>query len=296
MIENQLSRNPDWSRVEGAIGKENLNKLRSKTVAVYGLGGLGTEIVRLLTMNGLENFYFADPDLVSAANITRHPATQNDIGMSKVKFAEKMVKSKNPNAKVVIDRVDARNKPYSGKCDLLIIAGLGSQHAQEQIANKALEKGRTVLVCGVYNTAEAGEVFVLKPEIGPCYTCYMELTREKLTHIQPPPAQPYGVPIDQVEAVPGLANRIEIIAGFTVETIMDTLLGRSISHHKDPDINMYIFAINKIQIHFPMPEGQEFLGPRAGRFFKLPKSETCNNCYPKPIQKQRVNLNQIIRD
>lgn len=295
MTENENRLGADWSRVEGAIGKSNLEILRTKSVVVVGMGSLGMNITRLLAMNGVKNFNLIDPDVVKPANITRLPASISDINKKKVLLGREIIKSKNPQAYVHIESIDARfSSFFDVGHDLIIIAGLGSQDIQEQIANRSLKKGRKVLVAGVYGTGNAGEMFVLKPDKGPCYTCFRELTRNPEGQIRT--NNPYGVPTDQVEAVPGLANNIEIVAALAVDTAMNTLLGKPISHHNNPDTNMYIFAINKIKIHFPLPKGvSNDLGPLAVMFFALPKAVDCQNCNPKGPRGRRL-LRNVLHD
>ena len=42
-----------FDRLEKLIGKENLNKLHSKTVAVVGVGGVGGYALETLVRNGI---------------------------------------------------------------------------------------------------------------------------------------------------------------------------------------------------------------------------------------------------
>ena len=45
-----------FERVIKLIGEDNLNKIRSKTVCVVGLGGVGGYAVEGLVRSGIENF------------------------------------------------------------------------------------------------------------------------------------------------------------------------------------------------------------------------------------------------
>ncbi len=90
-----------FSRTEMLIGKENVQKLHSKKVAVFGIGGVGSFVVEALVRAGIENFVLVDKDVVDITNLNRQIiATHNTIGMPKVEVAKKRILEINPNAKV----------------------------------------------------------------------------------------------------------------------------------------------------------------------------------------------------
>lgn len=90
-----------FSRTEMLIGKENVQKLHSKKVAVFGIGGVGSYVVEALVRAGIENFVLVDKDVVDITNLNRQIiATHNTIGMPKVEVAKKRILEINPNAKV----------------------------------------------------------------------------------------------------------------------------------------------------------------------------------------------------
>jgi len=90
-----------FSRTELLIGKDNLEKLHNATVAVFGLGGVGSFVVEALARSGIGNFILVDNDVVSSSNLNRQLiATLNTIGKSKVDVMKERILSINPNAKV----------------------------------------------------------------------------------------------------------------------------------------------------------------------------------------------------
>ena len=60
-----------YERLEGLIGKENIEKLNSKTVAVVGLGGVGGYVVETLIRNGINDIILIDFDNVDINNKNR---------------------------------------------------------------------------------------------------------------------------------------------------------------------------------------------------------------------------------
>jgi len=93
------------SRTELLIGKAALAALRTKTVAVLGIGGVGSYAVEALARGGIGRLLLVDDDTVCLTNINRQiHATQKTIGRNKVDVMAERVHEIDPR----ID-VDARN-------------------------------------------------------------------------------------------------------------------------------------------------------------------------------------------
>lgn len=83
------------------VGQENLQKLKSKKVAIFGIGGVGGYVVEALARSGISHFILVDNDVVSLSNINRQIiATYDTIGKDKVDVMKKRILSINPNANV----------------------------------------------------------------------------------------------------------------------------------------------------------------------------------------------------
>ncbi len=91
-----------FDRLEKLIGKENLNKLHSKTVAVVGVGGVGGYALETLVRNGIENVIIVDNDTIDITNKNRQIIALNStIDMNKVDAFEKRIKDINENVNVI---------------------------------------------------------------------------------------------------------------------------------------------------------------------------------------------------
>lgn len=90
-----------FSRLEALIGKDNLDKIRTKKVIVFGVGGVGGFVVESLIRSGLEDITIVDNDVVEESNINRQIiATSESIGESKVKTMQERANSINPAARI----------------------------------------------------------------------------------------------------------------------------------------------------------------------------------------------------
>lgn len=92
-----------FSRTEILIGAENMDKLKSARVAVFGVGGVGGYTVEALVRSGIGTIDLIDNDKVSVTNINRQIiATTSTVGKYKVDVAKERILDINPEAKVNI--------------------------------------------------------------------------------------------------------------------------------------------------------------------------------------------------
>ncbi len=88
-------------RTELLIGKENIEKLKSKRVAVFGVGGVGGFAVEALARTGIGTLDLIDKDVVDETNINRQIiALQSTIGQPKVEVAKQRCLDINPEITV----------------------------------------------------------------------------------------------------------------------------------------------------------------------------------------------------
>ena len=91
-----------FDRFKLLIGKQKLQNLHKKTVAIFGLGGVGSYVVEGLVRSGIGNFIIIDNDKIDITNINRQIiATTKTIGRFKVDVAEERIKEINPSANVI---------------------------------------------------------------------------------------------------------------------------------------------------------------------------------------------------
>ena len=91
-----------FDRLEKLIGKENLNKLKSKTVAIIGIGGVGGYVLETLVRNGIENIIIVDSDSIDITNKNRQIiALDSTINQKKVNIFEKRIKDINSKCNVI---------------------------------------------------------------------------------------------------------------------------------------------------------------------------------------------------
>lgn len=94
-----------FSRTELLIGPEGLEVLRKSSVAVYGIGGVGSYTVEGLARAGIGRLILVDYDDVCLTNINRQlHALQGTVGQPKVDLMKERILQINPKADVITFR------------------------------------------------------------------------------------------------------------------------------------------------------------------------------------------------
>ena len=107
-----------YDRQIRAFGKDGQNILKSMRVGIVGLGGTGSVVLQELAHLGVANFLLLDPDVVEETNLNRLVGSSpDDVGVSKVELAKRLVLRINPNA-----TVEARQESVLNVKTTLILA------------------------------------------------------------------------------------------------------------------------------------------------------------------------------
>ena len=108
-----------FSREELLIG-DKINIIKSKTVLVLGLGGVGGYVVESLVRAGIGKLIIVDNDIIDISNLNRQVISlQSNIGCKKVDAWDNRIKDINPLCEVVkieefitIDNIDILFKEH----------------------------------------------------------------------------------------------------------------------------------------------------------------------------------------
>ncbi|WP_062104590.1 tRNA threonylcarbamoyladenosine dehydratase [Bacillus niameyensis] len=91
-----------FSRNELAIGKKGLDLLKNSSVAVLGVGGVGTFAAEALARSGVGKIILVDKDDVDITNVNRQLiALLSTVGQPKVDLMKERIKDINPDCEVV---------------------------------------------------------------------------------------------------------------------------------------------------------------------------------------------------
>ena len=99
-----------FSRSEFLLGSEVMEKLRTRRVLLFGVGGVGSWCAEALIRTGLIHLTIVDGDTVQPSNINRQlPATRETLNQPKVEALKARLLTINPDAE--IKAVHAMYKP-----------------------------------------------------------------------------------------------------------------------------------------------------------------------------------------
>lgn len=91
------------SRLRRVVGEEGVAKLDAASVAVFGVGGVGSNCAEALVRGGVGSLSFIDSDEVQLSNVNRQAiAFMNTVGRRKVEVMRDMALEINPQARVSV--------------------------------------------------------------------------------------------------------------------------------------------------------------------------------------------------
>lgn len=94
-----------FARTAFLFGEEAIENLKTKRVAVFGVGGVGGYVCEALVRSGVGAFDLIDNDVVSVSNLNRQIiATHDTIDQYKVDVMKARMKSINPSVDVTVHR------------------------------------------------------------------------------------------------------------------------------------------------------------------------------------------------
>lgn len=89
------------ARTKLLIGEDQLQRLKTKKVAIFGIGGVGSAVCEALVRSGIEHFALIDHDTIEPSNINRQLiADTTTVGLKKVDVMKERILKINPHATV----------------------------------------------------------------------------------------------------------------------------------------------------------------------------------------------------
>jgi molybdopterin/thiamine biosynthesis adenylyltransferase len=224
------------------VGVEGQKKLKTSSVLVVGLGGLGSPVVLYLAAAGVGRLGLADPDRVDLTNLQRQVLhTTGGIGQLKAASARARLLELNPEIQLdaIPEAITAKNA-LNILSDYQLIVDATDNLESRYLLNDACYLSNKTLIHGSIYRFE-GQASVFDGHQGACYRC-----------VYPTPPPPDLVPNGSVTGVmgvlPGLIGVIQatetlkLILGIQ-SPLMGTLLlynalelsFQKVKLHKNPD-------------------------------------------------------------
>ncbi|XP_052674974.1 ubiquitin-like modifier-activating enzyme 5 [Crassostrea angulata] len=228
---------------------DNYEKIRDYTVAVVGVGGVGSVTAEMLTRCGIGKLLLFDYDKVELANMNRLFFQPHQSGMSKVEAAERTLKDINPDVEFEVynynittvdnfdhfmDRIKKGGFTKDTPVDL-VLSCVDNFEARMAINTACNEIGQTWIESGVSENAVSGHIQFIIPGETSCFACAPPLV--VATNTDEKTLKREGV------CAASLPTTMAIVAGFLVQNTLKYLL-------KFGDVTYYL-GYNALQDFFP---------------------------------------------
>lgn len=91
------------SRTKLLIGEAKTEKIQISSVAIFGLGGVGSYVAESLARSGVGRLLLVDADMVMVSNLNRQlPALHSTLGLRKTEVMQARIADINPSCQVEI--------------------------------------------------------------------------------------------------------------------------------------------------------------------------------------------------
>lgn len=209
---------------------DNYERIRDFTVAVVGVGGVGSVTAEMLTRCGVGKLILFDYDKVEIANMNRLFYQPHQAGMSKVEAAEKTLKEINPdvtfevynynittmdNFQHFMDRISHGGLKDNGPVDL-VLSCVDNFEARMTINTACNELGQKWIESGVSENAVSGHIQFISPGETSCFACAPPLV--VATNTDEKTLKREGV------CAASLPTTMAVVAGFLVQNTLKYLL------------------------------------------------------------------------
>lgn len=229
---------------------KNYEKIREFSVAIVGVGGVGSVTAEMLTRCGIGKLLLFDYDKVELANMNRLFFQPHQAGLSKVDAAVRTLRNINPdvefeahnyniclvdNYQHFIDRICLGNLRGDGPVDL-VLSCVDNFEARMTINAACNELGQNWFESGVSENAVSGHIQFLIPGETSCFACAPPLV--VATQVDEKTLKKEGV------CAASLPTTMGIVAGFLVQNTLKYLLGFG-------DVTHYL-GYNALKDFFPV--------------------------------------------
>jgi len=227
---------------------QNYEKIREYTVAVVGVGGVGSVTAEMLTRCGIGKLILFDYDKVELANMNRLFFQPHQAGLSKVEAAARTLEGINPDVVfethnyniTTVENFDhfmsrINGGSLSGQSVDLVLSCVDNFEARMAINKACNELGQIWFESGVSENAVSGHIQFLKPGELACFACCPPLV--VASNIDEKTLKREGV------CAASLPTTMGIVAGFLVQNVLKYLL-------KFGDVSHYL-GYNAMKDFFP---------------------------------------------
>ncbi|SFB23300.1 tRNA A37 threonylcarbamoyladenosine dehydratase [Acetitomaculum ruminis DSM 5522] len=140
-----------FSRTELLLGKDAMEELKNKKVAVFGIGGVGGYVCEALVRSGIGHFDLIDDDKVCLTNLNRQIiATRKTVGKHKVDVMKERMLEINPKVDIVAHKcffLPENSNEFDFKSYDYVVDAVDTVTAKIEIIMKCKSENVPVISC-----------------------------------------------------------------------------------------------------------------------------------------------------
>lgn len=164
-----------------SVGREGLARLRSSTIAVVGVGGVGSSAAYYLARSGVGRIRLIDQDIIEPSNLQRiQSATEKDLFLPKAEVVSRKLSEFDFSIKIdtIVDTVTRSNAESLLKEVDLIFDGLDNFRTRYVLNRFAIQHETPYLFSSA--VAEQAHLALLNPPTTACLECIMPHVIDRL--------------------------------------------------------------------------------------------------------------------
>jgi molybdopterin-synthase adenylyltransferase len=157
-----------------SVGRKGLTKLRSSTIAVVGVGGVGSSAAYYLARSGVGRIRLIDQDIIEPSNLQRiQSATEKDLFLPKAEVLSRKLAEFDSSIEIdtIVDTVTRSNVENLLKEVDLMFDGLDNFRTRYVLNRFATRHETPYLFASA--VAEQAHLALLNPPFTPCLECIM---------------------------------------------------------------------------------------------------------------------------
>uniref|UniRef100_A0A8C3Q172 Ubiquitin-like modifier-activating enzyme 5 n=1 Tax=Chrysolophus pictus TaxID=9089 RepID=A0A8C3Q172_CHRPC len=209
---------------------KDYEKIRTFTVAIVGVGGVGSVTAEMLTRCGIGKLLLFDYDKVELANMNRLFFQPHQAGLSKVQAAEHTLRNINPDVQFEVHNYNittldnfehfmgriSNGALEEGKPVDLVLSCVDNFEARMAINTACNELGQIWMESGVSENAVSGHIQLIIPGETACFACAPPLV--VAANIDEKTLKREGV------CAASLPTTMGVVAGILVQNVLKYLL------------------------------------------------------------------------
>jgi len=254
------------------------SEITEKSVALFGVGALGSKVAELLAQAGVSRLKLCDGDRLSVGNVARHVGSLSECGAPKTEVVARRIWEVNPYAEIAtwashISPTEQEAQAFFSDVDL-IISTIADEGAESGFNDLALAIKVPVIYGRALRRAEMGRVFLVRPGQDACKTCLSMISRNGDPAWIAISERPEDALLHECgrPVIAGSAVDLSFVASMIARQAIDTLEGRK------PTSNHFVWSLKGAadlsdQLQHPYSVAIAAFGPQPG----------CPSCGPAEI-------------